>query len=169
MAMNMTGVAFSGSYGSFTIDRSNIALTIDPKPGTTHVTALTVTGELKVTFAPATFADGEIKEYAIPAWYSFSLSNNNWTFDDDADDEVGAKPIITLEHTEDHEIDWIKQDDGTFTFTLTAEDIAEHLNLTEFDLNSHEKYKAFDAQLKQGNIIFTVTDGNTGGVVTPGN
>ena len=62
MAMNLTDVKYSGSYGTYTVDASKVSMTIDPKPGTQHITALTITGDLVITFTPNSVAPNEIKE-----------------------------------------------------------------------------------------------------------
>ena len=161
MAMNLTSVAYSDGYGVYEIDQSGLTLTIDPKAGTTHTTSLIVSGQLVVTFKPATYAPGEVKEKAVPTEYTISLSNSSWTYDDDETDEEGPKAILTLKHTDAHDVEWVKQDNGTFTFILNADELAEHLSLTEFDLDTKAKYDSYNKALANGQIIFAVTDGNT--------
>lgn len=163
MAMNLTDVAYAGSYGTYHVDQSNLHLTIDPKPGTTHTTALQISGEIVITFTPATHAPVDVKENGVPSTYTFSLSNNNWTFDDDAEDDVAARAIVTLNHTEAHTIMWTPAENGTFTATLDAAEIANHIVLTEFVLDTKTKYDAFNAALANGQIIFAVSDGDTSG------
>lgn len=163
-AMNLTGVAYAGSYGTYEIDKSTLALTIDPKSGTTHTTSLQVAGEIVVTFTPANVAPVEIKEEGVPTQFSFSLSNSDWTFDDDHGG--GAKNIIALNHTGMHNVIWTPNADGTFTFTLSAAQIAEHLGLTEFVLDTKTLYDAYTVALQQGQIIFGVTDGSTAGAAS---
>ena len=160
-AMNLTGVAYAGSYGTYSINTDTLALTIDPKPGTSHITSLQVAGEIVVTFTPSLVAPAEIKEKGVPTTFSFELSNTNWTFDDGHGE--GAKNIIALEHTGEHEVVWVEQNDGTFTFTLTAGEIAEHLALTEFELDTKTLYDAYTVALRGGQIVFSVTDGSTEG------
>ncbi len=160
-AMNLTGVAYAGSYGTYSINKDTLALTIDPKPGTTHITSLQVAGEIVVTFTPSLVAPAEIKENGVPTTFSFELSNDNWTFDDGHGE--GEKNIIALEHTGEHDVVWVAQDDGSFTFTLTYEEIAEHLALTEFELDTKTLYDAYTVALRGGQIVFSVTDGSTEG------
>ena len=160
MSMNLTGVAFADSYGTFEIDQSNLSLLIDPKQGTTHTTALAITGDLKVIFTPAPHAPGEIKDHGlVDCTYSFALSNNAWTFDDG----TGAENIVTLGHGSDpHDIDWgAPAQDGTFTFTLTANELKAHILLTEFELDTKTDYDNFSSALGNGTVIFSVSDGIT--------
>lgn len=161
MAMNLTSVAYSDGYGVYEIDQSGLTLTIDPKEGTTHTTSLVISGQLVVTFKPATYAPGDVKENAVPTEYTISLSNNSWTYDDDETDEEAPKAILTLNHTGAHDVEWVKQADGSFTFVLNADELAEHLSLTEFDLDTKAKYDSYNKALANGQIIFAVTDGNT--------
>lgn len=163
MAMNLTDVAYAGSNGTYHVDQSKLTLAIDPKPGTTHTTSLQITGSIVVTFTPATHAPVDVKENGVPSTFSFSLSNNNWTFDDNAEDNVAARKIVTLSHTDKHDITWTPVGDGSFTFTLGAEELAEHIVLTEFVLDTKTKYDAFNAALANGQIVFTVSDGDTSG------
>ena len=159
MAMNLTEVAYSGSNGAFKVDTSTLKLSIDPKSGTTHTTSLVIEGEVKIVFTPATFAPAEVKENAVRSTFEFKLSNNNWTFDDGHG--AGVKAIVTLAHQgqEKHEIEWKKQSDGTFVYVLDATALAKHITLNAFVLDTKTLYDSFNAQLANGQIIITVSDG----------
>ena len=158
MAMNLTEVAYSGSNGAFKVDTSTLKLSIDPKSGTTHTTSLVIEGEVKIVFTPATFAPAEVKENALDSTFEFKLSNNSWTFDDGH----GAKEIVKLAHQGTHEIKWTKQSDGTFVYVLDATTLAKHITLNEFVLDTKTLYDSFNAQLANGQIIITVSDGIQG-------
>ena len=163
-AMNLTGVAYSGSYGTYSIDRSTLALKIDPLPGTTHTTALVIEGQIVITFTPNSVAPQEVKDEGVPTTIQFGLSNSDWKFDDDGEDEVAARDIITLTHGGKKEnIAWGEPDEttGVFTYTITAEELAKHLSLTEFNLDTKAKYDAYSTALSLGNITLTVSDGVT--------
>ena len=163
-AMNLTGVAYAGSYGTYEIDKTTLALTIDPKNGTSHTTSLLVAGEIVVKFTPSNVAPVEIKESGVPTTFSFALSNDAWTFDDSHGD--GPKNIIALKHAGSHDVVWNPVGDGTFTFTLTAANIAEHLELTEFVLDTKTLYDEYTVALRGGQIVFSVTDGSTAGAAS---
>lgn len=163
-AMNLTGVAYSGSYGTYAIDRSTLELKIDPMEGTTHTTALLIKGQIVITFTPNSVAPQEVKNEGVPTTIQFGLSNTNWTFDDDTTDAVAARNIITLTHGGEKEnIAWGEPDKttGVFTYTITAEELAKHLSLTEFNLDTKAKYDAYSTALSLGNITLTVSDGIT--------
>ena len=161
MSMNLTSVAYSGSYGTYNIDTSAVKMTIDPKQGTTHITALTITGDIVITFTPNSVAPQDIKENGVDSTFQFGLTNANWTFDDNTTDAVAAKNIITLAHTGTETIAWGEPSNGVFTFTITEEELAEHILLTEFNLDTKAKYDAFSIALGLGQVSITVSDGIT--------
>lgn len=39
-AITMTEATFTGTYGTYSVDSSNLTMVIDPKEGTTHTTSL---------------------------------------------------------------------------------------------------------------------------------
>ena len=162
MTMNLTDVAYSGSYGTYKVDTSAVKMSIDPMPGTTHTTALTITGDIVITFTPNSVAPEEVKKNAVDSTFQFGLTNPNWTFDDDTTDETPAAAIITLAHSGKETIDWGEPDEnGVFTFTITAAELSKHILLTEFNLDTKVKYDAFNTALGQGQISITVSDGIT--------
>ena len=114
-----------------------------------------------ITFTPNAHAPEDVKEKAVASTFQFGLTNSNWTFDDDGAGGEDAKSIITLEHAEKHDIVWTRGTDGVFTYTIEAGDIAEHIHLTEFNLDTKVKYDAFNTALGNGQITITVSDGQT--------
>ncbi len=153
MNMNLTDVAYSGSYGTYKVDTSSLKLAIDPKAGTTHTTALYIEGNIVVTFTPNSVAPVEIKENGLDTTYTLSLSNPNWQYN--------SRNIVTLNHAEAHDIEWVKQADGTFTYTISAADLAGHISLAEIVLDTKVAYDAYNAVLGQGAIVISVSDGTT--------
>ena len=153
MNLNLTDVAYSGSYGTYKVDVSGLNLSIDPAAGTTHTTALYATGNIVITFTPNSVAPAEVKSDAIPTTYQFTLANPNWKYE-------GA-PVVTLNHTDKHDVEWMNNNDGTFSFTITAEKFMEHVTLTKFELDTKAKYDAYNAVLGTGSIVITVSDGVT--------
>ena len=152
MSMNLTDVAYAGSYGTYKIDTSTLKMTIDPEEGTTHTTALTIKGQITITFTPNSVAPQEVKNNAVPSTFRLSLSNPNWLYE--------GKPIVTLEHDTAETIVWGDPDtNGVFSYVISASELAEHIHLTKFVLDTKAKYDAFNALLGQGNITITVSDG----------
>ena len=153
MSLNLTNVTYEGTYGTYEIDKSNLTMVIDPKEGTTHVTALKITGNLVIKFTPAAYAPEDVKNNAVDSTFQFKLSNENWTYNN--------QKVVTLKHTEKHAIEWQKQADGTFTYTMDAAALANHITLTEFTLDTKTEYDAYNKVLANGQIIITVSDGTT--------
>ena len=153
--MNLGNVEYSGSYGTYKVDGSGLTLTIDPKAGTTHTTALYGTGQITITFTPNSVAPAEVKEKAVKSTYALSFANTDWKYE--------GQDIIKVAdgHTGSHDIVWTPVGDGTFTFVITAEELLEHLSLTEFELDTKVKYDAYNAVLGTGAIVITVSDGIT--------
>lgn len=152
MTMNLTDVAYSGSYGTYKIDTSALKMNIDPKAGTTHDTALYITGQIVITFTPNSVAPETVKENGVASTFQLTLTNNNWLYE--------GQPIVTLAHNEAEEITWGQPDEqGVFTFVISAEELAQHISLTEFTLDTKAKYDAFNLALGQGQITITVSDG----------
>ena len=150
MAMNLGGVAFEGTYGSYEIDESAIKMTIDPKATTTHTTALYATGHVVIKFTPHTNAPQEVKNNAVASTYSLSVSNADWKYN--------TQNIVTVDN-EAQTIVWTNNGDGTFSCTIPAADIASLITLTEFNLDTKTAYDTYNSVLTQGTINITVSDG----------
>lgn len=153
MNMNLTDVAYSGSYGTYKVDTSSLKLAIDPKEGTTHTTALYIDGNIVITFTPNSVAPVEVKENGLDTTYTLSLSNPNWKYN--------SQDIVTLNHAGAHDVVWTKQADGTFTYTISAADLADHISLAEIVLDTKVAYDAYNVVLGQGAIVISVSDGTT--------
>ena len=153
MNLNLTDVAYSGSYGTYKVDVSGLSLSIDPKVGTTHTTALYATGNIVITFTPNSVAPTEVKENGVATTYAFSLANPNWQYE--------GQNIVAVNHTENHNVTWQDNGDGTFSFTISADEFMEHVALTEFELDTKVKYDAYNAVLGTGSIVIAVSDGTT--------
>ncbi len=138
-----------GKYGTYTINTTGVTMSIDPKNGTTHNTALTITGNIVITFTPGQYAPEEVKNNAVASKYAFSLASNAQQYSD--------KNIFTL-NTEDHTIEWTKGSDGNFTYTISASALAGYITLTEFTLDTKDKYDAYSTALATNIITITVSD-----------
>ncbi len=152
-SLNLTGVEYVGSYGTYDVNVDGLTLKIDPKPGTTHTTSLVADGEIVITFTPNSVAPQAVKDGAVASTYQFTLSNANWLYE--------GKNVVELKHTGTHDITWTKQGDGTFVYVLSASAVAEHITLTEFNLDTKAKYDAYNTILGAGAIRLTVSDGIT--------
>ena len=159
MAMNLTKVEYVGSYGTYEVDTTGVSMAIDPKPGTTHTTSLIITGDIVITFTPNSVAPKEVKDAGVESTFTLTLSNDNWVYDDGS----GEKVLVVLEHADEgaHDITWSKQADGTFTYVISADTLAQHIKLNEFVLDTKAEYDAFNKVLTNGQIVITVSDGQT--------
>lgn len=154
MTMNLTDVAYSGSYGTYKVDTTSLKLKIDPKENTTHTTALYIEGEIVITFTPNSVAPEKVKKEGVASTFKFGLTNSSWTYE--------GKNIVTLAHSDAENITWGQPDtQGVFTYIITADDLSKHITLTEFNLDTKAKYDAFNTALGQGQITITVSDGVT--------
>lgn len=152
MTMNLTDVAYSGSYGTYKVDISTLTLKIDPKPGTTHTTSLVAEGAIVLKFTPNSVAPEEIKENGVESTFKFGLSNPSWKYE--------GQDIVTLKHTEAETFTWgTPGEDGVFSYTIAASEIGNHIELTEFVLDTKAKYDAYNTALGQGQITITLSDG----------
>ena len=152
MTMNLTDVAYSGSYGTYKVNVDDLKLKIDPKTGTTHTTALYAEGEIVITFTPNSVAPEEIKTNGVASTFKFGLSNAEWKYE--------GQPIVTLVHDHAESITWgTPSADGVFSYTIPASKIGDHITLTEFNLDTKAKYDAYNAELGKGQITITVSDG----------
>ncbi len=152
-AITMTEATFTGTYGTYSVDTSNLTMVVDPKEGTAHTTSLKITGYLTITFTPNTHAPTEVKTNAIPTTYAFSLSNQNWQYDD---------TNIMAVDTSTKNIVWgPAESDGTFVYTISADELANILTLTEFTLDTKADYDAYDAVLTNGQIVISISDGQS--------
>ena len=153
MTMNLTDVAYSGSYGAYKIDTTGLKLNIDPKAGTTHTTALYADGEIVITFTPNSVAPQKVKDEGVESTFKFGLTNPDWTYE--------GQPIVTLKHNGSEPIDWGTPSNGVFTFTISADEIYNHITLTEFNLDTKAKYDAYNTALGKGQVSISVSDGQT--------
>ena len=151
-AITMTEATFTGTYGTYSVDTSKLSMQVDPKDGTAHVTSLVIAGDLTITFTPNTYAPDDVKNNGVASTFAFSLSNSAWNYDNQS--------IMTVD-TNKHNISWVKGNDGIFTYTISAEALADYLTLTEFSLDTKADYDAYDKVLTNGQVVITVSDGKT--------
>lgn len=154
ISMNLTAPSFAGTYGSFDVDISNIALKVDPKTGTTHTTDLVVEGQIVIKFTPNTHAPAEIKAGGLDncSW-SLALTNSDWRYD--------STLIVSNIDTSAQDITWTPNGAGAFTCTVSAETIKSMITLSEIVLDTKAEYDQYNTQLGNGQIAFAVTDGKT--------
>ncbi len=159
MSMNLTGVTYAGAYGTYSVDTEGLSIKIDPKVdgATKHITSLVITGKVRIVFTPGQFAGSEIEQNGVPSTWQLTLSNSDWKYDDGS----GEKNIIAINHPDEkHDITWTTvQGVNGLVCDISAQELASHLTLTEFDLPSKSDYDAYNGVLANGQILFTVSDG----------
>ena len=149
-ALNMSGAKFEGTYGEYTVDTSKLVMTVDPKAGTAHVTALYITGEIVVTFTPSTYAPDDVKSNGVVTTCTFGVSNADWKYDGTNIVSVDSTPINVV---------WTRAENGTFTYTISAETLADIITLSEITLDTKADYDAYDNLLTLGQITISISDG----------
>ena len=162
-AIKLTNATFKDTYGTYTSNVDNLIITVDPKQNHTnnHTTSLIIEGYIEITFTPDENAPGDVKTGGVNTVYWFSVSKDNWTFNDGS----GTKDIITFAHTGEeakHQITWTYDSArGVCYARIEADEIARHFNLTEFYLDTKTDYDAFDAALQQAQLVLHISDGKT--------
>lgn len=151
-AITMTEATSTGTYGTYTVDTQSLVMKVDPAVGTTHDTALKIEGNIVIKFVPNVYAPESVKNNAVPSTFAFSLSNENWTYE--------GQKVLTVDTTA-YNIEWESNDDGSFTYTIDAQKLAEYIQLTVFTLDTKIKYDAFDKVLTYGQVIISVSDGKS--------
>jgi hypothetical protein len=155
-AITMTEATFTGTYGTYQVDSTGLTMQVDPKEGTTHTTALKISGNVVISFTPNTYAPVDVKENGVPSTFAFSLSNADWKYED--------KFIIKVD-TEKHDITWTAANDGTFTYTISDAELANYIKLTEFTLDTKVDYDKYDAVLTNGQIVLSISDGKNASTI----
>lgn len=185
VSVQLSGVEFKGSAGTYTID-SNLSLHIDQESpashkavlkyyqGTTAITDVT-TPVLTIKFTPSSNASDTVKEEGIASWFTFKVSDAmQYQIDSRGNYDATSGTLTDIfkfdENTDPrgHAITWSPidgADEGNdpdyFQYTMTLEDFQPHVSLSrDFFLDSIEEYRAFEAALK-GKILISVTDGIT--------
>ena len=159
MSVNLGEAEFAGSYGTYKVNADNLTLTIDPKEGTSHTTALYATGEIVITFTPSFNATEEVKNNGVASTFQLALTGD-WKYE--------GQDMLTIEdgHTDAHAFTWQDRtvdSDGviTFTYTMSANEFLSHISLAEIVLDTHAEYLAYDQILGTCSIDIIVSDGIT--------
>lgn len=156
--ITIADVTLEGANGTYKIE-SNLVLLVD-QANAQHEAKLVFNSNnnddvyLKVTFTPAANASTTIKENAL---------NTEVYFGTTTDMKYDGRNILTFSNpgnnTLDNLIQWTKEANGTFTYTMdkAALEAAISLNGT-FTLDTKAKHDAFRTALT-GNVVVRVTDG----------
>ena len=163
----------TGANGTYKIE-SNLVLVIDQNPdNTNHESILLFQSNndqpiyLTITFTPADNAPKDIKENAVPSEFYFGTTvPMQYKMDAQGNYDANGTPtdIFTFANPSDTvftpNVTWEKQDNGTFTYTLNADQLKAQIALSQtFVLDIKSEHTAFHDALA-GNIVVRVTDGN---------
>ena len=151
--ITMTGAEFTGGYGKYDVAMDGVSLLVDPKEGTSHTTALYITGDVVITFTPDKGAPVEVKNDGVATTYTLSIPVGYAN-------TYNTQTIITVDGTAQNAT-WQKQADGTFTHTITADKLTSMIGIAEFVLDTKAEYDAFATALQGAQILVSVSDGKT--------
>lgn len=156
--VTIADVELEGANGTYKVE-SNLVLTVDQK-NTEHEAELVFGSNnneavyLKVTFTPAANAPQNIKENAVPSELYFGVTTPM---------VYEGVDIFSFANSGNGKLDntfpWVKQADGTFTYTLDVTTLKTMISLNQtFVLDTKAEHDAFRTALS-GNIVARVTDG----------
>lgn len=156
--ITIADVTLQGANGTYKIE-SNLVLLVD-QANEDHQAKLVFNSNnsdavyLKVTFTPAENASAEIKANAVDTEIYFGTTT---------DMKYNGDDILTFSNPGDgtlnNLIEWTKENDGTFTFTMDKAALEEAISLKHtFVLDTKAKHDAFRIALT-GNVVVRVTDG----------
>ena len=160
----------SGANGKYTVE-SNLVLTIDDT-NNDHVAELIFGSNndqpvyLKITFCPEDYATPDIKLNGVPSELYFTTTTPmQFRVDEDGNYDASADPVDIFRFSNpgngvlDNTFEWVKEDDGTFTYTLGLTDLQDMIELSQtFILDEKTEHDLF-RQALNGNLLVRVTDG----------
>ncbi len=176
VVVSMEAATLSGTPGEYTVT-TNISAFDITQAGTAdtkfHLATLDIiTNEnndapkITITFKPSTGADLDMKTKGVETYFYFTTSapmtydgDNIFTFGANADAPHTILPVGSTT-TDDHDLVWVAQADGSFVCEITGEAaILEHVKLSkEFILDTKDEHDAFKAAAN-ANIKLVVSDG----------
>ena len=180
-SITIAGATVDGAAGKFSVEARNLLITIDSAktvlgdqfdPATTnaHTAMLDVTGSVVVRFTPNEgLQETDILNNGIHAKISFAGSwgsVEDWTYTWGGED-IQVFSALNSNEIEIHQVDetsqatrWTKQADGTFTFTLEADDLFKNatplLVMNEIVLETYEEYQEFHTTFSGKGIVAQV-------------
>ena len=173
MVIEMDAATITGVSGTYSVT-SNVSFSIDQAGTNTdgnnfHKAMLNITTSdneapyITITFTPSENADSTIKETAVDSEYYFTTTTTmQYAMATNGDyDANGTKKDIFKFPTSENgpvDIDWVRQDNGTFTYTFDEAAIKAAVQINDFVLDTKAEHDAFKSVLN-GNIIIYVSDG----------
>ena len=178
MVIEMDAATITGVSGTYSVT-SNVSFSIDQAGTNTdnnhfHKAILNINTSdekapyITITFTPSANADSTIKENAVESEYYFTTTTT-MQYPMDAEGNYlangAAKDIFkfpTSSAANPVDIDWVRQDNGTFTYTFDEAAIKAAVQIDDFVLDTKTEHDAFKSILN-GNIIIYVSDGTPAG------
>ena len=168
--VTIADVELQGANGTYTI-KSNLVLTVD-QANDNHEAKLVFGANdnqaiyLTVTFKPAANAPQNIKNNAVASEIYYGVTTAmQYKMDDNGNYSETGTPVDIFKFSNagngilDNTFDWVKQSDGTFTYTMDQDALEEAIQLSQtFVLDTKAEHDAFRTALA-GNIVIRVTDG----------
>ena len=168
--VTIADAVIEGTYGIYKVE-SNLVLTVD-QANDAHEAELVFGSNdgqplhLTVTFTPSTNAPKTIKDNAVPSELYFGVTTPmQYKMDATGNYAADGTPvdIFTFANSGNGELDneftWVKNVDGTFTYSLDEAQLKDQIFLSQtFVLDIKAEHDAFREALK-GNIVARVTDG----------
>ena len=147
LSHSLEGAVQEGSIGTYIIDTNSVMIKIDQTASNDYTAVLKVSGEMTISFTPATGASQEVLANGVPSHAYFIISGAD---ENKYPDKNGVdQPIYVTAGENSISLVWNKQEDGSFSATITADQIDGILNLGgEFYLDTIEEYRAFDDKEK---------------------
>ena len=168
--ITITDAVLSGSNGQYIVE-SNLVLSIDQKNDDHEAELVFAANDgqpiyLKVTFIPATFAGQDIKDHAVPSELYFDTTTDmTYNVDSEGNYDANGTAVDILTFTNESDgrfspnVDWVKQADGNFTYTMDETALRQQIQLTRtFVLDTKAEHDEFRKALT-GNVIVRITDG----------
>ncbi len=169
--ITITDAVLSGSNGQYVVE-SNLVMSIDQKNDDHEAELVFAANDgqpiyLKVTFIPASFADQNIKDNAVPSELYFGTTTEmRYKMDADGNYDPNGTPVDILDFANKSDgnfspnVAWSKQPDGSFIYTMDEAALCQQIWLTQtFVLDTKAEHDAFREALT-GNVIVRITDFN---------
>lgn len=168
--VTIADAVIEGTYGVYKVE-SNLVLTVD-QANDNHEAELVFGSNndqpvyLTVTFTPSVNAPKAIKDNAVKSELYFNVTTPmQYKMDAEGNYNADGTPVDIFSfanpgnETLDNTFVWTKNDDGTFTYSLDADQLKAQISLSQtFVLDIKAEHDAFRAALV-GNIVARVTDG----------
>ena len=181
IGLELTADTLQGGYGSYMVE-TKVGMWIDPKSNDSYEAALyfgsadasgVVTpaqpddAAIVITYTPDDYVPDDVDNFGLTTYWSLSWKKGDltnlagWKYGTTPIfSEINTTTVATISPSNGTGAKWNKESDGTFTYTITVETLADMIKLTEgITLDTITKYNEFQADLSGGTIGINVNDG----------